>query len=346
MRAICLCLLFFSYNAHALTDVEIQQFIDDAIKAGGGEVVIPPGFHEIRKSLLIKDAKRLRLIGLDVERCILKLPPAAFGETKIAVEVGGKEIPTSRQQHIEAGMLLEIAASGELVAFTGKPKNSFTAVVESVRPGIVILREPLKYPIPAATLMRDAQAPNLIEIRGTCEDVVIEKLTLDGGKVDGDAAIRGHVQLCGVFASGPYSYENGPTGPRVKEVKVTRCVIQNCHGRGIALYSVEGAVITDTTIMDTTDEAVDLDHFTVKSSVTHNHIARCGVGVELNDANDCQVVGNDFLDCGTGIHLWQWCKQPGLNEGNVIRDNVFEGTRGKVINVQPGLTKNIFEGNL
>ncbi|MCB1211864.1 MAG: right-handed parallel beta-helix repeat-containing protein [Verrucomicrobiales bacterium] len=344
MRAICLLLLLSIVQAQALTDVEIQQFIDEAIKAGGGEVVIPQGTHEIRKSLLIKDAKNLRLIGLDQERCILKLPPASFAQSSVAVAAGVMSIATLRQQGIVPGMTLQIEAPGEMDTFTQKPRSSFRAVVAAVTPDTITLTAPLAFPVPEGTLLRDVKAPNLIEIRGLTEGLWIEKLTLDGGKVEGDPKIHGHVQLCGIFASGPYSYEKGPTGPPVKGVQVSRCIIQNCHGRGIAFYSVEGASVTDSTIMDTTDEAIDLDHFTTKSLVRHNHIARCGVGVELNDANDCQVIGNDFLNCGLGIHLWQYCKQPGLNEGNVIRDNVFDGMEGARIKVQSGLTKNEIEG--
>jgi len=342
--AICSLLLLSISQAKALTEVEIQQFIDDAIKAGGGEVVIPQGTHEIRKSLRIKDAKNLRIIGLDQERCILKLPPAAYAEAATTLAVGGTTISAKRQQRVAPGMTLLIEAPGEMDAFTQKPKSSFRAVVAKVADDAITFTEPVRFPVPAGTLLRDLNAPNLIEIRGVTEGVWIEKLTLDGGKVEGDPKIQGHVQLCGIFASGPYSYEKGPTGPPVKKVQVSRCVIQNCHGRGIAFYAVEGARVADSTIMDTADEAIDLDHFTTKSEVTHNHIARCRVGVELNDANDCQVVGNDFLNCGMGVHLWRYCKQPGLNEGNVIRDNVFEGMASNRIKVQAGLTKNVVEG--
>jgi len=73
-------LAFFSTtSAHALPEAEIQRYIDEAIKAGGGEVVIPPGVHLIERGLMLKDAKKLRLIGLDAEECVLK---------------GGKNTPT------------------------------------------------------------------------------------------------------------------------------------------------------------------------------------------------------------------------------------------------------------
>jgi nitrous oxidase accessory protein NosD len=148
-----------------------------------------------------------------------------------------------------------------------------------------------------------------------------------------------------VFASGAYSYEKGPTGPQAKKLSISRCFIQNCHGRGIALYSVEGAEIDDCTIRDTSDEAIDFDHFTVKAIATHNHIARSLVGVELNDTNDCLVAGNEFSECGTGINLWRWCKQPGLNEGNLVVQNVFERTLGNAVQIGSGTKGNTVAKN-
>ncbi|MCB1279454.1 right-handed parallel beta-helix repeat-containing protein [Prosthecobacter sp.] len=74
MRFFALLLLLFSafQSAKALPESEIQRFIDEAIKAGGGEVVIPPGVHVIEHGLIVKDAKKLRIVGLDAEESILK----------------------------------------------------------------------------------------------------------------------------------------------------------------------------------------------------------------------------------------------------------------------------------
>ena len=339
-----ICLLS-CVQAHALTEKEIQGFIDEAIKAGGGEVMIPPGVHEITRGLVIKDAMNLRLIGLDAETTVLKLPPLTFAETAADTSTGSDRIVTSRLQNLAPEMRLHIEADGAIDSFTKKPKPYVLAVVKALEGNTILLREPLKFAVPAKALIRHEDAPNLIEIRGTSEGVRIEKFTLDGGRVDGDLPVRGHAQLCGVFAAGPYSYEKGPTGPRIKDVAVTRCIIKNCHGRGVALYSAEAPVVEDCTIMDTTDEAIDLDHFTIKAVVRHNHIARCLVGVELNDASDCLVSANEFRNCTTGINLWRWCKQPGLNEGNRIENNLFQDTAGNAVQISTGTAKNSVLGN-
>lgn len=326
--------------AQALTEAEIQRFIDEAIKAGGGEVVIPPGVHVIEKGLMVKDAKKLRLIGLDAEGTILKIPPAAHALAAGRTEPGATSLPVKDQRGFKPGMRLKIEADGDLDSFTQKPKPFHVATVKAVEKDTLQLVAPLKHAVPDGTSIRHEDATNLIEVRGTSEDIRIEKLTIDGGRAEGDPPIRGHAQLCGIFAAGPYSYEKGPTGPPVKKLHISRCFIQNCHGRGIALYSVEAAEIEDCTIRDTSDEAIDFDHFSTKCVATHNHIARSLIGVELNDATDCLVAGNEFRDCGTGINLWRWCKHPGLNEGNIIAQNLFERTAGNTIQIAKGTKAN------
>ena len=331
--------------ATAMTEQEIQAAIDAAIKAGGGEVVIPPGVHRITHGLLVKDAKKLRIIGLDTERCVLQLPPLAVAETTAEAAAGSTRLATQRQQNIVIGMRLRIEADGELEAFTHKPKPYQLAIVKSVEPDALVLEAALKFPVPATTLIRHEDAPNVFELRGACDDVRIEKLTLDGGRLASDVLVRGHAQLCGVMAQGAYTYEKGPTAARLKDIAISRCIIQHCHGRGVAFYSVEGGLVEDCTLMDTNDEAVDLDHFTIQSVVRHNHIARCSVAVELNDANECEVRGNECRECGIGISLWRWCKLPNLNEGHHIIGNSFESMTGNGFQIGTGTANNVFEDN-
>lgn len=338
-------LLGASEAAHALTGQEIQASIDEAIRAGGGEVAIPPGTHVLTKGLMVKDARKLRITGPRAELAILKLPPLAFAEVAQATEPGEARLSTKRMQGLAPGMQIQIEAPGEMDAFSKKAKPYHLAVVERIEGAVLVLRQPLKFAAPAGTLIRDPQAPNLIEIRGTSDGVSIEGLTLDGGKVAGDPPVHGHAQLCGVFAQGPYSYEKGPTGPLVKDVAVSRCIIRNCHGRGVAFYAVEDSVVEDCRIWDTSDEAVDLDHFTFRTKVSGNEAKRCAVGVELNDASNCTLVGNQCYDCGIGINLWRWCKQPGLNEGNLITGNLLVRTKGNGIQLGKETANNVITGN-
>ena len=243
MRLYCFLFSLVCLTAHALTEQELQGFINEAIKAGGGEVVIPPGVHLIERGLMVKDAKKLRIVGLDAENTVLQLPPVAYALAAGTTAAGATAIPVKSQRGFKPGMRLKIEADGELDSFTKKPRPYHIAIVKTVAKEVIQLESALKFSVPDGTMIRHEDAPNLIEIRGASEDVRIEKLTLDGGRVDGDPPIRGHAQLCAIFASGAYSYEKGPTGPKVKKLGISRCFIQNCHGRGIALYSAEGAEI-------------------------------------------------------------------------------------------------------
>ena len=334
-------------SASALTADELQNFINEAIKSEkGSEVVIPPGRHVLDHSLVIQNAKKLHLAGLDAEQTILQLPPLAFAELSEPAKAGDVLLRVRRHQSFKPGMRLHLEADGTMDDFTKKPKPYHLATLEKIEGNTLHLVKPLDFPAPAGTLIRDPDAANIFEIRGTTSEVRISKLTLDGGRVAGDPPVRGHVQLCGILAQGLYSYEKGPTGPLIKNLHIERCFIQNCHGRGIALYACEEALIENCTIRDTSDEAIDFDHFTSGSIARHNHIARSLVGVELNDASACLIEQNDFLACQTGIHLWRWCKQPGLNETNIISGNHFEQTRGNAIQIASGTAENNVTGNV
>ncbi len=345
MRFLPLLPLIFISHLLAAEPAPIQQWIDEAIKAGGGVVTIPEGVHVLPHGLLIKNVKKLALRGIDKERCILKLPPLAYAECAELTAAGKTTLPVRNERGWQPGMRLRIECDGEPDSFTQKPRPFVLAIIQEVQPGQFVLKEPLKFPVPAATLIRHEDAPNLIEIRDACEMIEIAGLTLDGGRIAADPLVQGHTQLCAVFVSGKYSYEKGPTGPKPKDIVMRDCIIQYCFGRGAALYSVEKATVERCSFRDICDEAIDFDHFTTGSSATGNQIIRCRIAFELNDANDCLVQGNEARDCSIGLSLWRWCKQPGLNEGNTARNNSFISITGNAFQIGKGTRKNLFENN-
>jgi parallel beta-helix repeat protein len=243
-------------------------------------------------------------------------------------------------------MTLHIETEGEIDSFTKQPKPYVLAKIKAMEEGVLILEQGLRFPVPAETLIRDPHAPNLIEIREGCDSIHLENLVIDGGRVNGDPPVRTHAQLCGVFVQGRYSYEMGPTGPKPSQISLVNCLVRNCHGRGVALYSAENCEIRGNRFHDLSDEAIDLDHFAVRIRVIDNEIRRAPIGIEMNDASDCLIEGNRVYDCRGALHLWQFCKLPGLNEGNRIVRNRFEGFRGKAIQIQEHLTKNTVEENV
>ncbi|HEY1082310.1 MAG TPA: right-handed parallel beta-helix repeat-containing protein [Prosthecobacter sp.] len=67
-----LVLFLLSFAAQA-EPPPIQQWIDEAIQAGGGVVTLPEGEHELPAGLILKNAQKLALRGVSKERCVLKL---------------------------------------------------------------------------------------------------------------------------------------------------------------------------------------------------------------------------------------------------------------------------------
>lgn len=321
--------------------LDFQKFVNEAIAAGKGEVIVPPGTWVLEKGIFLKDAKAITIAGLDREACILKLPPVAYAECAQDTAAGGTEIPVMRLQNMKPGMQLRIEAPGAVDSFTKQPTNYHLAKVKAVEKDKLLLETPLKFPVPAKTTIRDADAANLFEIRGASENVTIRNLTLDGGRTEKDPVIHGHGELTGVHVAGPYTYEAGPTGPRVKGVTIDNCIIQNCFGRGVSFYSVENSGVTRCTFMDISDEAINFDHFSENCVAKHNHITRARIGVEMNDAIACVVEANEVRACGTGVNLWRWCKQEnGINERNKIVNNLFTGMEGNGLQFGKGTRDN------
>lgn len=322
----------------------ILAALAQAKAAGGGEIIIQPGTYVLTGGLLLKDVRQITLRGLP--GAVLKLPPLQQAEAAAEVAPGETAIPVSKQSGITEGMQIRIMAEGAVDSFSQKRKPTFFVKVAKVESDRLLLAAPLEFPIPKGTAIMNENAPNLIEIRGKSEAITIEGLTLDGGRTAKDPSISAHAQLCGVLASGPYNYTEGPTGPRVRGITIRDCTIRNCFGRGVALYAAEQVRVEHCRIEDTVDEAVDLDHFAVSCRVVENDIARCGVGVELNDATDCWVARNRFEACNVGINLWRWCRMPELNRRNQILDNLFVGIKANGIQLGADTSFNFVRGNI
>lgn len=67
-----LVLFLLSFAAQA-EPPPIQQWIDEAIQAGGGVVTLPEGEHKLPAGLILKNAQKLAFRGVSKERCVLKL---------------------------------------------------------------------------------------------------------------------------------------------------------------------------------------------------------------------------------------------------------------------------------
>ncbi len=111
-------LLVFACTLAQAEGPPIQQWIDDAIKAGGGVVTVPEGEHVLTQALVIHDAKKLALRGVDKERCVLKIAPDAGRDdaaplikitgTCQTLEIAGLTLDGGRPGHSSGGALVNI----------------------------------------------------------------------------------------------------------------------------------------------------------------------------------------------------------------------------------------------
>ena len=137
----------------------ILAAIAQAVKQGGGEILIRPGVYLLHKGIVIEKAQHVALRGVDAESVILKLPPVTFAEAATAAPAGATELHLRKMQNVAPGMRLHLDADGPPDAFTKKPRNYVLATVKAVAGDRVTLSAPLTHPVPEGTAMRHEDAP-------------------------------------------------------------------------------------------------------------------------------------------------------------------------------------------
>lgn len=95
----------------------LQDWIDEAIQAGGGVVTIPEGVHEVPVGLRVSNAEKLALRGMDKEGCVLKLAAGASEQALITL-TGGKTLEIAGLTLVGNG---SDAALIQIEAAEGKP---------------------------------------------------------------------------------------------------------------------------------------------------------------------------------------------------------------------------------
>ncbi len=267
-----LLLLFVSPSAHALTEAEIQHHIDTAIKAGGGEVVIPPGVHLIEHGLRLKTAKKLRLIGLDAEETVLKAGKAAVSLLRLD---GGEDVRIEK-------LTCEGGQDGIVEWHDPREEANGLAKVRISR-----------------CFFQNQQRSAVLLPKAAAESVEIEGCTFrdigESGVVFGEKAVNGsithsHFTRCRVGVAlhgsqqclvGSNELNHCGTG-----ILITGAVDKNSVDQGnvIALNAIAGSL----------ENAIQFNSRTLKNSVLHNEISRSGGnGIRL-DGEGQIVKGNQI----------------------------------------------------
>ncbi len=160
-----LSLLFLISSPLLTTAAEappIQEWIDAAITAGGGVVTVPEGEHELPRGLVIKNAKKLALRGINTETCILKLAPGAEATT--------------------AGPIIQIIGSAETLEIA-KLTLSGTRKTGGQPPALLRIKDTPNKPAMKNVVVRDCLFQNFltgVEVTATSA-FVIERCSLRDG---------------------------------------------------------------------------------------------------------------------------------------------------------------------
>jgi len=313
-----------------------------AIRAAGpgDTILIRAGTYRIADTLRLDGVQGLTIEG--EPGTVLLLDPL-YNTRLAAAPVGSETLQTAAEGLFRAGQRLRIDAPGRPTTWQGVTRTApyFEVRVAAVEGRMLRLAEPLQYAVPEGAAI--AVTENLMELHSG-RDLTLRRLILDANRQPGDPTFVGHVARCAFFASGPYNYEKGLTGPPLTGLNFEDCTFRNAHGRPLAWYAVHDSSLVRCRFEQSPDAGVDLDHFCERIVVQDCVIDDCGLGIELNDASRCRIEGNTITGCATGINIWQYCVLPGLNESNELLQNRIQGAQVG-IDLRRGSAQNRVEGN-
>jgi len=293
----------FSGTTHEV----IQAALDRVAQHGGGLVFVTEGTYEIRRPLIVPEG--VALVG---RGATLALPPLPSTRTSEAAQKGATRLPVESTAGFQTGMAIEVQAEANKLPY-------FARGLQAAGDGVLELSGELPADVPAGTQV--VQAWNLLAPESHTQ---IVGLRLIGNREQSVRPLN-HVTHCGIYASGPYPYDNrGPARPR-EHLRVTDCEISGFHHRGIALYNVAYALVSGCRVVGNGAEAVDFDHYCHDCVAVGNHLEDCPVGVECNDVRSCTVTGNRIVRCAHGVNIWEWFPSPVVNSDNLVAGNEFEG---------------------
>lgn len=322
----------------------IQQAVRKASQCGGGVVRIEAGKYTLTRALDFSNLKHIRILGSP--GTVLKAGEQVMGSLAEPAEKGATCLVLEAPMALHDGEYVEIHSDGRRVTPPGRSDSYVVPYimgqVERAEGRTLHLTHPLRYAAPAGK--RVIGVFNGIVVRGDASDITIHGVTIDMNRDAWPIAPKNHAYHCGVWAQGSYSYEKGPTGPPVNGLRIVNCTVQNAHHRGIAFYSVTNSGVYDSRIKNTSEEGIDFDHFAYHCQAVGNTVVDCR-NIELNDASDCVIAHNRIERPASGIVVWQWCTQSGLNERNLILGNTILDAKNEGIRLCRNADDNLIVGN-
>ncbi len=146
--------------------------------------------------------------------------------------------------------------------------------------------------------------PAVIEIRGRCETVELAGLTLQGGGV---------------------RMEGG------KDIHVRDCLLEFCGGPGVVFVGGNDSGVERCSFRDGHGPALRVAGGAAQILLRGNQINRCPVGVELDQAIACTVVGNEIRGASPAVRVLAGKTAP----KHRLLDNGFHASKGDAVVLQP-----------
>jgi hypothetical protein len=287
------------------------------LKGPGGGVILDGGIWMIRKEIRLPSNVSIR----GTNDALLRLPSPRL--VSLASPAGAQSVTVHRATDYAAGGELALLSPG-----SGKERIA-TVRIKSIEGRTLHLAEPLPKTVPAKSRIGYSHR---MFLGYAVTNVNLINLAIDGGR---NAAIPmpGHHLRSAIWISAPYKYEKGPTGKPSANITVRDCSVTNCYGRAVAFYHTVDSAVINCRIGGLNDEAIDFDHFARRCRAIGNEIDGATIGVELNDASDCEVLRNRIRNTHIGVRIWWYNRidPAGLNTRNrIIGNHIADVTRAAI----------------
>ena len=321
----------------------LNAALDQLRDTDGGDLILGPGTYTLEGCVSLDRLVNVRIIGEG--EAALRAAPGVSTTVTTAAAKDGNSLEVADIKGIGPGASLELHCAGRTSTTpAGKSHTQpFIGVrVKSVSGTKLELERPLIASVPVGT--RVLKVYNGFEGHRGIKGVLVQNVTVDMNREQWPVGPLNHTRHCAFFVSGPYGYEKGPTGPPVEGLRLVGCTIRGAHHRGFALYHGTHCGVYACHISDTGAEGIDFDHFCTHCEAVDNTLEACA-NLELNDASHCLISGNTLRRCRRGVVVWQWCRQPELNVGNLILRNTFEHCKGTAVTCDRGADRNVVREN-
>jgi len=330
-------------SPNGLDATALNAALDQLRNTDGGDVILEAGEYTLEDGVRLDNLDNVRILGQgDV---VLRAAPGVTTTTTAAAAKDQRSLEVADATGITPGTMIELHCAGRTsITPAGKSHTQpfIGAKVTAVSGTKIELDRRLIAPVPAGT--RLLRVYNGFEGHRNIKGLLIQNLTVDMNRGQWPVKPLNHTRHCAFFLAGPYSYEKGPVGPPVERLRIVGCTIRGAHYRGVALYHGAHCGVYSCEISDTGAEGIDFDHFCTHCEAVGNALENCA-NIELNDASYCLVANNTLRNCGRGVVIWQWCRLPELNTGNLILGNTFEQCRGAAVTCDRGADANVVRAN-